>query len=123
MTEFEERREIAPETWSEYFDWLTKELLHAPVSIEVVPPSDPPAVEAHDLALLTLTYDRRDDVFEVAAARGGPNLPSTLRHLVDHPQRVFFDSQVMLAPLAIAVDGGDGVRTVIKIEDEAKLEG
>src|SRR3974377_1543662 len=108
-------REIEPETWSEYFDWLSKELLNSPVTIEIVAPSDPPAVEARDLALLTLAYDYREDVFEVAAARGGSHLPSTLRHLVDHPEHVFVDSQVMLAPITIAVDGRDGVRTVITI--------
>jgi hypothetical protein len=119
----EATRELAPETWSEYFDWLTKELLHAPVSIEIVVPPESPMVEARRLALLSLAYDRRDDVFEVAAARGGPHLPSTLRHLVDHPERVSVDSQAMLAPITIAVDGRDGVRTVITIEDEAEFTG
>jgi Family of unknown function (DUF5335) len=116
-------REIEHETWSEYFDWLTKELLNSPVTIEIVAPSNPPAVEARDLALLALAYDHRDDVFEVAAARAGPHLPSTLRHLVDHPEHVFVDSQVMLAPLTIAVDGRDGVRTVISIGSDAEFAG
>jgi len=119
----EAEREIAPDAWSEYFDWLSKELLNAPVSIEIIPPSDPPAVEARNMALLNLAYDRRGDVFEVAAASGGPHLPSTLRHLVDHPEHVFVDSQVMLAPLTIAVDGRDGVRTVITIDDVPEFGG
>jgi hypothetical protein len=116
-------REIAHDSWSEYFDWLSKELLNAPVSIEIATPQGPPAVEAKDLALQTLAYDRRSDVFEVAAARGGPRLPSTLRHLVDHPQRVLVDSELMLAPITIAVDGADGVRTLIEIQREAEFTG
>ena len=119
----EATREIAHDGWSEYFDWLSKELLNAPVSIEVVQPSGPPIVEAKGLALQTLTYDWRDDVFEVAVARGGPHLPSVLRHLIDHPRRVFVDSELMLAPIKIAVDGPDGVRTVIKVEREADFTG
>jgi hypothetical protein len=119
----ETTREIAPEGWSEYFDWLSRELLNAPVSIEIVAPPAPATVEAKALALQALAYDRRDDVFEVAVARGGPRLPSTLRHLVDHPQRVLVDSDLMLAPINIAVDGADGVRTLIKIERESEFTG
>jgi hypothetical protein len=114
-------REIAPETWSEYFEWLSKELPGAPVSISTVAPAGPSGVEARDLALLTLTYDLRDDVFEVAATRGGRNLASTVRHMVDHPEHVYVDRDVMLAPITIEDDARDGSRTVITIEDEPEL--
>jgi hypothetical protein len=116
-------REISRDTWSEYFCWLSKELHDAPVSIETLAPATAPSVQARDLALLALAYDRRDDVFEVAATRGGAGLPSTLRHLVEHPEHVFIDSQVLLAPITIAVDDRDGVRTVVRIEDEPGLSG
>ncbi len=115
-------RELARETWSEYFDALSKELLNAPVSVEIIGTPDPPVLQASHLALLARTYDRREDVFEIAAARGGPHLPSVLRHLVDHPERVSVDSQTMLAPMTIAVDGGD-VRTVITIEPQPEITG
>jgi Family of unknown function (DUF5335) len=116
-------RAIDAEQWSEYFDWLSKELLNAPVRIEIVEASGPPRVQAKDLALQTLAYDRRSDVFEVAAAHGGPRLPATLRHLVDHPQQVLVDSEVLLAPIEIAVDGRDGVRTLIKVARQAEFAG
>jgi Family of unknown function (DUF5335) len=116
-------RELASETWAEYFDALSRELLHAPTSIEVVDPSGPASVEARHLALQALTYDHRDDVFVVAVAQGGPHLPSVLRHLVDHPARVAVDNHTMLAPMTIAVDGRDGVRTMIRIEYEPDLDG
>ena len=109
-------RELASETWAEYFDALGRELLHAPTSIEVGDPCGPATVEAKHLALHALTYDRRDDVFEVAVARGGPHLPGVLRHLVDRPARVAVDNHTMLAPMTIAVDGRDGIRTTIRIE-------
>ena len=116
-------REIAHENWAEYFDWLSEELFNASVSIEIVASPEPPTVEAKDLALQTLAYDRRDDVFEVAVARGGPHLPSTVRHLVDRPQRVMVDSDLMLAPSKVAVDGADGVSTIITIKREAQFTG
>ncbi len=117
----EATRELAHETWSEYLDAASRELLNAQVSIEIIAAPGQPLVEAERLALQALTYDRRDDVFEVAAARGGPNLPSVLRHLVDHPERIVIDSWTMLAPMTIAVDGRDGVRTVVRIEREAEF--
>ena len=116
-------RELPSETWSEYLDALSKELLNAPVSIEVTEPAGPTMVEARRLALQALAYDRRDDVFEVAAARGGPSLPSVLRHMVANPIRIEVDSSTSLAPTMIAVDGGNGVRTVIRILRDGAFSG
>lgn len=116
----ESPRELAHDMWSEYFDAVSKELLNAPVSIKITEAIGPVMLESAPLVLQMLTYDRRGDVFEVTAARGGPHLPSVLRHLVDHPQRVAVDSQTMLAPMTISVDGRDGVRTEIRIEREAE---
>ena len=104
------QRELAHEAWSEYLDAVSKELLHADVSIEIIEGAAPPMIEARKLALQAVAYDRRDDVFEVAVARGGPNLPSVLRHMVDHPERIVVDSWTLLAPMTIFVDGRDGVR-------------
>ena len=114
-------RELASETWAEYFDALSRELCHAPTSIEVVDPSGPRNVEARHLALHALSYDRRDDVFEIAVARGGPQPPAVLRHVIDHPARVAVDNHTMLAPMTIAVDGRDGVRTMIRIEHDPDI--
>src|SRR5947209_5048305 len=101
------QRELAPEAWAEYLDAVSKELLNADVSIEIIEGTEPALVEARSLALQAVAYDRRDDVFEVAAARGGPRLPSVLRHMVDHPARIAVDSWTLLAPMTIAVDGRD----------------
>src|SRR5947209_2773831 len=104
-------RELASETWAEYFDALGRELLHAPTSIEMGDPRGPVTVEAKHLALHALSYDRRDDVFEVAVAGGVHICPGVLRHLVGHPARVAVNNHTMLAPMTIAVDGRDGIRT------------
>lgn len=111
-------RELACETWSEYLDALSRELLNAPVSIEVTEGTGPTTIEAERLALQGLVYDRGDDVFEIAAARGGRHIPGVLRHLVDHPRRLAVDTETMLAPMTISVDGGDGARTVIRVRRE-----
>jgi len=116
-------RQLAHEAWSEYLDAVSKELLNAPVSIEIIATPGPPVVEAAHMALQTLTYDHRDDVFEVAAARGAPHLPGVLRHMVDHPALIEVDSHTLLAPMTIAVEDQDGVRTVITIERDGEFTG
>lgn len=116
-------RELYPEAWSEYLDAVSRELINADVSIEIIPARDQSPVEAEHLALRAVGYDHRDDVFEVAAARGGSPLASTLRHLVDHPKRIVVDSWTLLAPMTIEVDGRDGARTVVRIARQAEFAG
>ena len=116
-------RELARETWSKYFDHVSDDLLNRVISIEIVDAGRPPAVEASRMALQLLTYDRRDDVFEVAAAQGGPRLPQVLRHMVDRPTQIEVDSWTSLAPTTIVVTGGDGVRTVVKVLQEGAFAG
>lgn len=125
-------RELAHETWSEYFDAVNLEMPGAEVSIEIIPRPGATVIEAGRLALQALTYDRRDEKIEVSLERGGESatggaggaqIPSVLRHVVDHPARVEVDSPVLLAPMTIAVDGSDGVRTVIRIAREPESTG
>ncbi len=116
-------RELAPEVWGEYLDAVGRELDGAEISIEIEAADRPPQREVTSLALQAITYDQRDDVFVVSAARGGPRLPSVLRHLVDHPERIIVDSHTLLAPMMIAVDGGDGVRTEIRIQRPPEFGG
>ncbi len=116
-------RELAPEVWGEYLEAVNRELDGAEISIEIAAQDREPRREVESLALQVITYDRHDDVFIVAGARGGPRLPSVLRHLVDHPERIVVDSHTLLAPMMIAVDGGDGVRTVIRIRRQPEFTG
>ncbi len=116
-------KELAIETWSEYFDAVNLEMPGAEVSIEIIPRPGRSVIEAGRLALQALTYDRTGDLIEVSLARGGPRVPSVLRHIVDRPARVEVDSPVLLAPMTLAVDGSDGVRTVIRIAREPESDG
>ena len=115
--------DLLRERWSEYLDTITDELVNETVSIAVTDPMSPPALEASRLALQGLSYDRRNDVFEVAAAQGGPHVPSVLRHFVDHPTRIAVDGSGSLAPTLIEIDGADGVRTTITVARAAAFAG
>ena len=83
--------ELARETWSRYFDELGSELRSGDVSIEV------------------------------SAAPGAAQLPSVLRRLMDHAQRITVDSTSM-APMRIVADDRHGVRTLV-IERPAAFGG
>jgi len=111
-----ETREIERDSWQEYFDALSRELVDSPVSIEISSPERRPATQASHMALHTLTYDRREDVFEVAVAQGGPHLPDVLRHMVDHPSHIRVDSVTLLAPMSISVEAPDGTTTLIRVQ-------
>jgi hypothetical protein len=113
--------ELPPDTWSRYFDEVGRELMNADVSIEIITAGEG-RLEAADLALQALSYDGRDDVFEVSVAHGAAHLPSVLRHLVDHPQRITVDSTAM-APTRIVVDDRHGARTVVRVERPAAFVG
>ena len=109
-------RELAREAWSEYLAAVSRELVNAPVSIEIIDASGAPHVEDGRLGLEAVAYDAYDDVFEIAAACDGSHRPTVLRHLVDRPTRIAVDSHTMLAPMTIAVDGEDGARSVVVIQ-------
>ena len=113
--------ELSPDTWSRYFEEVGSELMNVNVSIEIITAGER-QLEARNLALQALSYDRRDDVFEVSAAHGSAHLPSVLRHLVDHPQRITVNSTAM-APTCITVDDQEGVRTVVTIEPSVAFGG
>jgi hypothetical protein len=66
---------------------LSKELMNAPVSIEIVDASGPPAIEASHLDLRVLSYDGRDGAFEVAVARRSRQLPLCVLRRLEHGSR------------------------------------
>ena len=107
-------RTLAHDQWTEYLDGVSHDLADGEVSIETVDPPFSSQIEAARLALQFVAYDGRDDVFQVAAVADNP--PSVVRHLVDRPERILVEVGPGAAPMMIAVDGQDGVRTVITIE-------
>jgi hypothetical protein len=62
-------------------------------------------------------------VIEVAVARPRPGGEDVLRHLVDHPSRLLVDSQEGILPRAIAVDDGEGNRTLLQVVDQPPFSG
>ena len=115
--------ELPRQTWGPYFDGVSQELFNAEVAIEIIEAAGTKRPQLAGLALQALTYDRRDDVFEVAAARGTAHLPSVVRHVVDQPERIAIDGSNGIAPTLIAIDDRGGIRTLVRISRPADLSG
>jgi hypothetical protein len=101
---------ISPEQrseWTRLTDRLTAEYRGYDVTIEVVDAEtgDNPVVER--LPFDNVTYDVKDDVAVVAAARDDEHEDVVLRHMVHHPQEFVVD----LIPEGAAVKIADSTGT------------
>lgn len=111
------------DTWEDYFTRFMAERPAATVSIEVESPQLGRRVEVSDLRLETLLYDRRDDVFEIAALQPDPVRDAVVRRLIERPVAVRVDSPVGILPTAVEIDGADGVRTTVRMRSDAAFGG
>jgi hypothetical protein len=108
-------RELAEETWDEYFDAVGRELVDAPVSVERPGHRNP----STELSLRSLRYDAIGETLRLALVPVG-SASGGVEHLIVHPRRVAINTQTMLAPLTISVETQDGGRTVIHFERETE---
>jgi hypothetical protein len=114
-------KELPRDTWGEYFDRLSRELGTVEATIEVDGADIGAQIEAENLVLTGVTYDRGDDVLVVGLdARGGAK--EDVEHLVYQPQRIFVDGEAS-PPGAIAVDDADGRRTLLELRPVPELPG
>jgi hypothetical protein len=96
-------QEIPQAAWREYFDDFSKVLPTTKATVEIVGPDVGDQIAAERQLLTGISYDHKDDVVVIGLdAPGG--LPEDAQHLVYGPKKIF-------------VAGGDGLETVIDIED------
>jgi Family of unknown function (DUF5335) len=100
---------ISPEQraeWTRLTDRLTGEYNGYDVTVEVLDPAigDNPMVDR--LPFDNITYDYKDDVAVVAAARDPEHQDVALRHMVHHPQEFVVDLIPEGAAVKITDDAG-----------------
>jgi len=100
---------ISPEQrteWARITDRLTGEYNGYDVTVEVLDPAvgDNPMVDR--LPFDNITYDYKDDVAVVAAARDPEHQDVALRHMVHHPQEFVVDLIPEGAAVKITDDAG-----------------
>jgi hypothetical protein len=105
-------RKLDKKEWKPFFDGISKVLGAKQAEIEVMALDLGDQVEAEWLPLLGLTYDRKNDVLDVAL--------EGLDHLIPKPREIFVeDGGIGLA--SVAIIDAEGVRQIVKLRDPMAL--
>jgi hypothetical protein len=96
---------LARETWTPYFDTLSKDLGTTIVTIEAIGKDIGDQLAADHLVLTGITYDHKDDIVVIGVDAPGGD-PEEYEHIVSQPQTIM-----------VATGDPDGPPLVIDIED------
>jgi hypothetical protein len=105
--------EIDRNGWAPFLDGVTNSLIGKQAEIEVVSLDLGDQIEAEWTPLIGITYDRKDDLIEIAL--------DELDHLVRSPRQLFVDYAVGGIVAAIEIIDGDGNRQIVKFKDPLAL--
>jgi len=108
--------------WVEYFDALAPNLDGLLVTIEVMSEQLGDQIDVERLPLQTIGYDHKDKVLEIAVGGHGVRYPVLLRHFIYSPQTISIAESGSISPSAILVTDSSGVRTLIRLFEQAELE-
>ena len=98
--------------WAPFFDNITKSLAGKQAQIEVASLDLGDQIEARWVPLIGITYDRRNDLVEIALGK--------LDHLIRSPREVFADLDVG-GLVAFAITDADGNRQIVRLKDPLSL--
>ncbi|SRR5260370_41467 len=101
-------RKLEKSEWRAFFDGISKLLEGKQAEIEVASLALGDQIEAKWLPLLGLTYDPKDDLFEVAL--------DGVDHMIPKPREIYVDDDVG-GLMSIEIVGADGSRQIIKLRD------
>jgi hypothetical protein len=105
-------RKLEKSEWRVFFDGISKLLEGKRAEIEVASLKIGDQIEAEWLPLLGLTYDPKDDIFEVAL--------DGVDHMIPKPREIYLDDS-NLGLVSIEVVDADGARQIIKLRDPLML--
>jgi hypothetical protein len=105
-------RKLDRQEWKSYFERISKLIEGRQAEIEVASLKLGDQIAAEWLPLLGLTYDPKDDVFEVTL--------DGIDHLIEHPREVYVDGNSVELNALEVVDA-EGVRQIVKLRDPLML--
>ena len=105
--------EIDRSSWAPFLDTVTNSLMGKQAEIEVVSLDLGDQIEAEWTPLIGMTYDRKDDLIEIAL--------DELDHLIRSPRQLFVDYGVGENVAAIEIVDGDGTQQIVKFKDALAL--
>jgi hypothetical protein len=105
-------RKLDKKEWRPFFDFVSKMMLGKEAEIEVTSLKLGDQIEAEWLPVHGLTYDPRDDVFEVAL--------EGMDHLIPSPREIYVDDGGEVLSSVEIVDA-TGAKQIVKLKDELLL--
>ena len=105
--------EIDRSNWAPFLDTITNSLIGKRAEIEVVSLDLGDQIEAEWTPLIGITYDRKDDLIEIAL--------DELDHMVRSPRQLFVDYGIGDIVAAIEIVDGEGTRQIVKFKDPLAL--
>jgi hypothetical protein len=105
-------RKLDRQEWKSYFERISKLIEGRQAEIEVASLKLGDQIAAEWPPLLGLTYDPKDDVFEVAL--------DGIDHLIEHPREIYVDGNSVELNALEVVDA-EGVRQIVKLRDPLML--
>jgi hypothetical protein len=115
-------QEIPKEQWRAYFDDLSRRMGTVEATVEVDAADLGAQSQADRVVVTGISYDDADDVLMVALDVPGGHRGEAER-LISSPQRVLVDGTFPSDRMAIAVDDGDGRRTLVRMWRSGALPG
>jgi hypothetical protein len=116
-----ESEELPRSSWESALQSLSQEHDGDLVTIETPALDLGDQLEAERLPLAYLEYDRHDDAVSAAVGGRDGRYPVVLRHVIEHPSKVFVATTGPNETLALEVVAADGVKTVITLHRRAAL--
>jgi hypothetical protein len=98
---------IAREDWEGFFDGLSQVLANRKVGVEIAGEDVGDQLQLVDTLLTGLSYDPRDDAFDVVTPQ--------LDHRVEHPREIWIDESREGLKQVIVIDA-DGRRQLVNIQ-------
>jgi hypothetical protein len=105
-------RKLEKTEWGPYADRVSRALIGKQAQVEVVGLELGDQVEAEWLPLLGITYDHKDDVFEIAL--------EGLDHLIHHPREVYV-AEGPTGVSSLEVVDAEGTRQIVRLKDPLAL--
>jgi hypothetical protein len=115
-------QEIPKEHWRAYFDDLSRRMGTVEATLEVDGRDLGAQTQASRVVVTGISYDDADDVLMVALDVPGGHRGEAER-LISNPQRVLVDGTFPSDQMALAVDDGEGHRTLVRMWRPGALPG
>jgi hypothetical protein len=114
---------LAPDTWTPYFDTLSKDLGTTVVTIEAVGKDIGDQIAAERLVLTGITYDHKDDIVVIGVDAPGGD-PEEYEHVVAQPRTIMVATgDPDGPPLVIDIEDAEGRRHIVRLELPPELPG